>query len=109
MSAGVQKETSVRIQKETDLQRVFSEDFRPGVEWWFWWLSDHPEVSERVMDEGDCGFFSGGDVPALSEEVDLAVGVDPAFQVECQMEIQEGCWRTGTRGGAFFLRGFFPG
>lgn len=71
-------------------------------------MRDHPEVSARMMDEGDCGFFGVGDVPALSEEVDLAVGVDPAFQVERQMEVQEGGWRTGTRGGAFFLRGFFP-
>jgi len=70
-------------------------------------LRDHPEVSARVMDEGNGGFFSVGDMPALSEEVDLAVGVDPAFQVERQMEVQEGGWRTGTRGGAFFLRGFF--
>ena len=70
----------MRIQKETDLQGVFSEDFGPGVEGWFWWLSDRPELSERMMDEGDGGFFSGSDVPALAEKVDLVVGVDASFQ-----------------------------
>ena len=36
------------------------------------------------------------------------VGVDPAFQGERQMEVQQGGWRTGRGGGAFYLRGFFP-
>ena len=72
-------------------------------------MRDHPEVSARMMDEGDGGFFGVGDVPALSEEVDPAIGVDPAFQVERQMEVQEGGWWTGTRGGALFPPGFFPG
>lgn len=71
-------------------------------------MCDRPEVSARVMDEGDGGFFSVGDVPALSEEVDLAIGVDASFEMERQMEVQEGGGRTGTRGGAFILRGFFP-
>jgi hypothetical protein len=35
-------------------------------------------------------------MPALTEKVDL-VGVDPSFQVESQMEIQQGCQRTGTK------------
>ena len=81
---------------------------RPGVEGWFGWFWDGPELSERMINEGDGGFFSVGDVPALAKKVDLAVGVDPAFQVERQMEVQEGGGRTGARGGAFFLRGFFP-
>src|ERR1039457_2184903 len=33
LSAGVQKEISARVQKETVLQGVVSEDFRPDVEW----------------------------------------------------------------------------
>ena len=47
-------------------------------------------------------------MPALAEEVDLVVGVDAAFKVERQMEVQQGGRRTGSCGGAFFLRGFFP-
>ena len=71
-------------------------------------MSDHPEVPERVMDESDGGSFGGSDVPALAEKVDLVVGVDPSFEVESQMEVQQGGWRTGTRGGALFHPGFFP-
>jgi hypothetical protein len=48
-------------------------------------------------------------VPALAEKVDLVVGVDPAFQVERQMEVQQGGRRTGTRDGALFCQGFLPG
>ena len=42
------------------------------------------------MDKGDRGFFGGSKVPALAEKIDLVVGVDAAFQVEGQMEVQEG-------------------
>ena len=41
-------------------------------------------------------------MPALADKVDLALGIDPAFQMERQMEVQPGCRRTGTRGRAFF-------
>jgi hypothetical protein len=72
-------------------------------------LSDGPEVSEWVMDQGDGGLFGGSDVPALAKKVDLAVGIDPAFQMERQMEVQQGGRRTGAGDGAFFQPGFFPG
>ncbi len=61
------------------------------------------------MDEGDGSSFGGSDVPALAKKVDLAVGVDPSFQVESQMEVQQGGWRTGTRERALFRHSFFPG
>lgn len=61
------------------------------------------------MNEGDGGSFGGSDVPALAQKVDLVVGVDPSFQVESQMEVQQGCRRTGTRERALFGHGFFPG
>ena len=38
LSAGVQKGIFARVQKGTDSERVFSEDFGPGVERWFWWF-----------------------------------------------------------------------
>jgi len=47
-------------------------------------------------------------VPALAKKVDLVVGVDPSFQVERQMEVQQGGGRTGTRDGALFCQGFLP-
>ncbi len=31
------------------------------------------------------------------------------MQVERQMEVQQGCWRTGTGDGAFFCQGLLPG
>jgi hypothetical protein len=61
------------------------------------------------MDESDGGSSGGGDVPALAKKVDLVVGVDPSFQVESQMEVQQGCWGTGTRDGPLFCQGFLPG
>ena len=48
-------------------------------------------------------------MPALTQKVDLVIGVDPSFQVERQMEIQQGCRRTGTRGGALFCQRLLPG
>ena len=61
------------------------------------------------MNQGDGGSFGGGDGPALAQEVDLVVGVDPSFQVERQMEVQQGGRRTGTRDRAFFYQGLLPG
>src|ERR1019366_8897376 len=108
LSAGVQKEISARVQKETVLQGVVSEDFRPDVEWMCGWLRDGPELSERVVDEGDGGLFGGGDVPTAAQKVDLVVGVGPPFQMERQMQVQQGWRRAGTRGRALFRQGFFP-
>ena len=62
-----------------------------------------------MMDEGDAGSFGWGDVPALTQKVDLVVGVDPSFQMKRQMEVQQSGRRTGTRGGALFYQGFLPG
>lgn len=74
-----------------------------------WGLSDGPELSEGMMDQGDGGSFGGSDGPALAQKVDLVIGVDPSFEVKRQMEIQQGGRRTGAGVGAFFCRGFFPG
>lgn len=72
-------------------------------------MGDDPELSERVMNEGDCGSFGGSDVPALTKKIDLVVGVDASFQMECQMEIQKGYRWTRTRGSTLFRQGLFPG
>jgi len=47
-------------------------------------------------------------VPALTQKVDLVIGVDASFQMERQMEVQQGCWRTGTRGRTLFRQGLLP-
>ena len=48
-------------------------------------------------------------MPALAKEVDLVVGVDASFEMESQMEVQQGSRRTGTRQGALFCQGLLPG
>ena len=48
-------------------------------------------------------------MPALAEKVDLVVGVDPAFELKGQMEVQQGCGRARTCGGALFGQRFLPG
>jgi hypothetical protein len=108
VSAGVQKEICAGVQKETVLQGVISGDFRPDVERRCWGLGDCPELAPGMMDEGDARAIGWGDVPASAQEVDLLVGVDAAFQMERQMQIQQGCRRTRTRGGALFRQSFFP-
>ena len=79
------------------------------VEGWAWGLSDGPELSARVMDPGDGGSLGGSEVPALAEKTDWVVGLDAAFQMESQREIQQSRRRTGARGDAFLGAGFFPG
>jgi len=53
MSAGVQKEISARVQKETVLEREISKDLGPVVERRCWGLGDRPELAPGMMDEGD--------------------------------------------------------
>lgn len=72
-------------------------------------MGDCPELAPGMMDEGDGCAFGWGDVPATSQKVDWVVGVDAAFQMERQMQIQQGCRRTGTRGGALFSESSFRG
>ena len=54
------------------------------------------------MNQGDGGSFGGSDGPALTRKVDLVIGVDASFQMERQMEVQQGGRWTGTREGALF-------
>lgn len=52
--------------------------------------------------------MGGSDEPALAKKVDVVVGVDAAFEVESQMEVQQSCGRTGTCDGALFCQGLLP-
>jgi len=74
-----------------------------------WRFSDDPKLSERVVDPSDGGSFSGSDMPALAQKVDLMVGVDPSFQMERQREVQQGVRRTGPRDGALICQSLLPG
>jgi hypothetical protein len=50
-------------------------------------MGDGPELAQGMMDEGDARSFGWGNVPALTQKVDLVVGVDASFQMECQMQV----------------------
>jgi len=109
-SVGGSSKVDFRVSsKETGLKGVFSEDFGQVVERGRWGLGDCPEPSQRVMGERDCGSFGWGDVPTAAAKVDLVISVDPPFQMEGQMQVQQGCRRTGPRGRAIFLQGLLPG
>ena len=60
------------------------------------------------MDQGDGGAFCRSNGPTASEEVDLEIGIDPAAQVERQMEVQQGGGRARAYGRALFLQGLVP-
>ncbi|MBE0540725.1 MAG: hypothetical protein IH623_05010 [Verrucomicrobia bacterium] len=49
---------------------------------WVGRLGDDPEALLRVVDEGDGFLTQGGDGPVLAEEVQGAVGVQPALVVQ---------------------------
>src|ERR1039458_1857785 len=58
LSAGGQKEISVRVQKETVLERVITEDFRPRVERRRRGVGDGPELAPGMMAQGDVMGYS---------------------------------------------------
>ena len=51
-----------------------------------------------MMDDGDGGALGCGDGPAAAQEIDLVVGVDPAAQMQCQMQVQRGGGRARPDG-----------
>src|SRR5580692_707260 len=62
-----------------------------------------------MMDQGDGRAFGWGNGPTAAQKVDLVIGVDPAAQMERQMEIQQGGSWARTDGRAFFLKSLVPG
>jgi hypothetical protein len=71
-------------------------------------VCDGPEPAKRMMDQGDCGAFGWSDGPTAAQKVDLEIGIDPAAQMECQMEVQQGGGRARAYGCALFLKGLGP-
>ena len=61
------------------------------------WVGDDPELALRVVNDGYGVSGRRTDGPALTEEVDLVVGVDPTPQINGQMEIQQSLVGTGTQ------------
>ena len=67
-----------------------------------------PELAERMVDEGDGCSLGWSNGPTAAQEVDLEVGIDPAAQVERQMQVQQGGGRTRPYGRARLRPGFGP-
>jgi hypothetical protein len=61
-----------------------------------------------MVDERDGFLTPGGDGPVLAEEVQGAVGVEPALVIEGQMEVEQRLGGNGEQTGAFFCEGFVP-
>ena len=54
------------------------------------------------MDQGDSESLGWGNGPTSAQEVDLAVGIDAAVQMEGQMQVQQGGGRARADYGARF-------
>jgi hypothetical protein len=100
-------EICARSKGET-LQRIISQDFRPGILGWARRLGHGPELAERMVDEGDGCSLGWSNGATAAQEVDLEVGIDPAAQVERQMQVQQGGGRTRPYGRALLRQGFGP-
>ena len=79
-----------RSSKGETLEGVISQDFGPRILGWERRLGHGPELAQRMMNEGDGGSLGWGNGPTAAQEVDLVVGLDPAAQVERQMQVQQG-------------------
>lgn len=68
-------------------------------------MGDDPEVLAWVVNNGDGFSGGGGDGPRAAQEVEGVIGIEPALEVEGQMQIQQGDGWSGTEVGAFFFEG----
>jgi len=66
MSAGVQKENSVRVQKEKYSKGVVCQYFGPIILWWKGRLIDSPKLAEGVMDQSHGRAPGGRDDPTAA-------------------------------------------
>ena len=57
--------------------------------WGLGWLGDDPELDFGMVDEGHGMPRGGSDRIAVTEEINLVVGVDASLDMQCQMEIQQ--------------------
>ena len=60
-------------------------------------MGHDPELTLRVVNDGDGVSGGRANGPALAEEVNLVVSVDPTAQVNGQMEIENGVIGTGAQ------------
>lgn len=74
-----------------------------------WPVKCDPEVLAGVVNEGDV--FSGGrrDVPGAAGEVEGVIGIEPASELDGEVDIQRRDGWCGVQSGAFFLERQIPG
>ena len=60
------------------------------------------------MNQGDCGAFGWGNRPTAAQKVYLLIGIDPAAQMERQVQVQQGGGRARPYGRALVLQGLVP-
>lgn len=92
-------------QNETGSEGELSPDVRPTIQRRCGRLRHDPELRVRVVDERHGLAGGGGDGPALTEEVDLLIGVDAAPQVQGQMQVQQTGGGARAPGRAAFAQG----
>lgn len=61
-----------------------------------------------MMNQGDGGAFGWGNGPTAAQKVYLAIGIDPAAQMEGQVQVQQGGGRARLYGRAMVLQGLVP-
>ena len=72
-------------------------------------VGDDPEALVGVVDDRDQLVGDGRHRPVLAEEVQGEVGVEAAWEVEGQVEVQQRHGGHGAMVVAFFLEGQIPG
>ena len=72
-------------------------------------VRDDPEASFGVVDDRDQFVGDGGHRPVFAEEIQRVVGVEPTWEIEGQVEVQQRHWGHRAMVVAFFLEGSLPG
>ena len=71
-------------------------------------MGNHPKLALRMVDQADGSTLGMCDGPASSEEIYLLVRVHSSAQVERQVQVQQGRWRTRTHRSAALSHGSVP-
>lgn len=102
---GISKGDLLWEQNETGSEGKFPEDIGQAVFGWFGRGGNDPELTERMVDDGD-GLAEGrAHGPTAAEEIDLVIGVASACEMEGEVKVQQaGVW-AWTHGIAFLREG----
>jgi hypothetical protein len=84
------------------------QDVGPDGFGWVGQLGDNPEALPGVMNNGDELIGHGSHGPVFTQEVQGKVGVEPALEVECQVQVEQRHCGHRSVVVAFFLQGQVP-